>query len=102
VRLLPKVKAPDMLAVPPTSSVVSVLFPALMAKRDVAPNSRLPEIEALLERSVLPVTLRVEDSVVAPVTPNVPLIVAFPPMEAKPAISILFVNWVEAAEKVQN
>jgi hypothetical protein len=53
----PRVRVPDMLAVPPTSRVVLITFPALMPSRELVPvNSRLPEILALLLRVNCPET----------------------------------------------
>src|SRR6266498_2013205 len=95
LKVLPRVVAPEILAVPPTSRVVSVLLPALIpSKAVVLVNSKLPAREALELKSALPVTDRV------PVRVSLPLATILPPMDAL-LVSSKPVNWVEAAVKFQ-
>ena len=65
VNMPARVRVPEILAVPPTSRAVSVLFPALMPKRPLAEvSSEFPETEALTNevrpvRVLVPETVRV-------------------------------------------
>ena len=57
--LEPKVTLPEILAVPPTSNEVSVLFPALMPKRVLPVNSKLVDTETPPEKVESPVMVKV-------------------------------------------
>jgi len=63
-RVLPRVVAPEMDAVPPTSKVVSVLVPALMPRSEAAEVSSKPPEREALEPVKLPVTARAPESVI--------------------------------------
>ena len=76
VRMPASVRVLEILAVPPTSNMVSVFAPALIPSNEVAEvNSNEPEPEALTKEK-RPVW------VVAPVTASVPPMVVLPPTEA--------------------